>query len=199
MTDDGKGEVPPPDPVVNLRLAVSDGPAQVDRLETDCACAALRMAARAATQFYDLVLQPSGLKATQFFALKCIYEAGEIAQWKFSRENAIAVETLSRRFAALRRRGLVTSRTGGNHGERIYSLTEDGKQALQRALPYWERAQRRLRRTLGEPELRELLRLCDSAVQAAQKAEMLRAINSVVPRENDGAEPRPEAPDALAS
>lgn len=176
-----------------------DDSTRVDRLETDCACAALRMAARAATQFYDLVLQPSGLKATQFFALKSIYEAGEIAQWRFSRENAIAVETLSRRFAALRKRGLIVSRTGGNHGERIYSLTEEGRDAFQRALPYWERAQQRLRQTLGETELLQLLRVCDSAVRAAQKAEMLRAINSAAPRENDGATPRPEGSDALAS
>jgi DNA-binding MarR family transcriptional regulator len=154
-----------------------------DILDTACACAALRMAARAASQFYDLVLQPTGLKSTQFFALKSIEEAGEIAQWKFSRENAVAVETLSRRFAALRKKGLVTARIGGNHGERIYSLTESGKEALQRAMPYWKRAQKRLRQTLGDSDLRELLRVCETAVQAAQKAERLRAINSVTHRD----------------
>ncbi len=152
-----------------------DDSAQDDRLESDCACAALRKAARAASQFYDLVLQPAGLKATQFFALKSIDEAGEIAQWKFSRENSVAVETLSRRFAALRKRGLITCRIGGNHGERIYSLTEQGKEALRRALPYWQRAQQRLRQSLGESELREMLRICESVVQAAQQAEHQRA------------------------
>jgi DNA-binding MarR family transcriptional regulator len=169
-----------------------------DVLETACACSALRMAARAASQFYDLVLQPSGLKATQFFALKNIEEAGEIAQWKFSRENAVAVETLSRRFAALRKKGLVTARIGGNHGERIYSLTESGRETLRRAMPYWERAQKRLRQTLGDSDLRELLRVCESAVQAAQKAERLRAINSVVHRDN-GSESQRSGPSSIAS
>jgi DNA-binding MarR family transcriptional regulator len=154
-----------------------------DLLEGACACAALRRAARATSQFYDLVLQPSGLKATQFFALKSIYEAGEIAQWRFSRQNAVAVETLSRRFAALRKKGLIASRTGGNHGERIYTLTEQGKEALNRATPYWERAQKRLRQTLGDPELHALLRVCQSAVEAAQKAEQLRTTNSALPQE----------------
>lgn len=152
-------------------------------LEDTCACAALRRAARATSQLYDLELQPSGLKATQFFALKSICEAGEIAQWRFSQQNAIAVETLSRRFAALRKKGLITSRIGGNHGERIYTLTEQGKKALNRATPYWERAQKRLRQTLGDPELLALLRICDSAVEAAQKAERLRAANSALPHE----------------
>jgi DNA-binding MarR family transcriptional regulator len=171
---------------------------RVDILDTACACAALRMAARAASQFYDLVLQPSGLKATQFFALKSIEEAGEIAQWKFSRDNAVAVETLSRRFSALRKRGLVTARIGGNHGERIYSLTESGKAALRGATPYWERAQKRLRQTLGDSDLRELLRVCGTAVQAAQKAERLRAINSVSHRDG-GSEFQPPNPNAIAS
>jgi DNA-binding MarR family transcriptional regulator len=144
------------------------------------------------------VLQPSGLKATQFFALKSIEEAGEIAQWKFSRENAVAVETLSRRFAALRKKGLVTARIGGNHGERIYTLTELGKEALRRATPYWERAQKTLRQTLGDSDLRDLLRVCETAVQAAQKAERLRAVNAVAHCDG-GSESLPPSPDSIAS
>lgn len=150
----------------------------IDPLETLCACDALRSAARSATQLYDLVLQPAGLKTTQFIALRSIDKAGELAQWRFAREHAIAVETLSRRLAALRKRGLVSFRTGGKHGERIYNLTNEGREALAKALPYWERAQSRLRQTLGDPELRLLLQLCESTVQAARKAEQLRATNS---------------------
>jgi len=171
-----------------------------DKLDAACACAALRRAARAANQFYDLVLQPSGLKATQFFALKSIEEAGEIAQWRFSRENAVAVETLSRRFAALRNKGLIAARTGRNHGERIYSLTEAGKEALRQATPFWERAQSRLRQTLGDSDLRDLLRVCESAVRAAQKAEQLRVINSAATSEGEGRfQSQPLDPDSIAS
>lgn len=175
-----------------------DDAARYGSLDSACACSALRRAARAASQFYDLVLQPSGLKATQFFALKSINEAGEIAQWKFSRENAIAVETLSRRFAALRKKGLITARIGGNHGERIYSVTEEGAAALRRAMPYWQRAQERLRQMLGDSNLNELLRICEAAVQAAQKAEQLRAINSVAHRDG-GSESQSASSGSIAS
>jgi DNA-binding MarR family transcriptional regulator len=142
-----------------------------------CVCSTLRSAARSATQFYDLVLQPVGLKATQFIALKTIEEAGELQQWKFARQHAIAVETLSRRLAVLRRRGLVSVRTGGNHGERIYTLTEKGRQILKEALPYWERAERRLSQTMGDSELRLLVQLCESTIAAARQAEQLRSVN----------------------
>lgn len=146
--------------------------------DTVCACAALRRAARSATQFYDLVLQPTGLKATQFIALRSIDEAGELQQWRFARQHAVAVETLSRRFSVLRRKGLVTVRIGRNHGERIYALTEEGRRVLAEAVPYWERAQKRLVRTLGESEFQLLLQVCDNAALAAQQAERLRASNA---------------------
>lgn len=145
--------------------------------EASCLCGVLREAARSAAQLYDLVLEPTGLKATQFFILKVIAEAGEIAQWKFSREHAVAVETLTRRFAALRRRKLIAVRTGRNHGEQIYTLTPEGLEAFTRALPYWERAQTRLRQTLGRPQSRLLLQLCQRTVEAAQHAQQLRTMN----------------------
>jgi DNA-binding MarR family transcriptional regulator len=146
--------------------------------DLSCACAALRRAARSATQLYDLVLQPSGLKATQFIALWNIHHSGELEQWRFARQHAVAVETLSRRLAVLRRKGLVSSRIGKNHGERIYSLTDQGREALRLAMPYWERAQTRLKQTLGDADFSLLLQLCENAVTAAQQAERLRAHNS---------------------
>jgi len=149
--------------------------------QTICVCAALRRAARAATQLYDLVLQPTGLKATQFIALQTIDQAGELPQWKFARQYSVAVETLSRRLAVLRRMGLVSVETGPNHGERIYRLTDQGRLSLTRATPYWERAQERLQRTLGNNKIQVLLQLCESTEAATHQAEQLRTKNVAVP------------------
>ena len=146
-------------------------------LGLSCACEALRRSSRAVTQFYDLVLAPSGLKATQFISLRAIDEAGEIAQHQFARLYAVAVETLSRRLGALRRKELVKVRTGNKHGEQIYSLTEKGKATLNHARPYWDRAEDRLKTTLGETEWRLILILADRVVLAAAAAEELRIRN----------------------
>jgi DNA-binding MarR family transcriptional regulator len=155
-----------------------------------CACAAMRRAARSLTQFYDLVLAPAGIKSTQFFMLRAIHEAGELAQCTMARQHAIAVETLSRRLAALRKKDLVTGRTGDNHGEQIYALTEKGKAVLRTALPYWERAQGRFKQSMGEGEWNLIFRLCDETVKAAREAEQLRTHNAdlgVRPRGNQEA------------
>ena len=140
-------------------------------------CAALRAASRAVTQLYDLVLAPADLKATQFVALHAIDEAGEIAQCQFARDHAVAVETLSRRFSGLRRKGYLQVRRGDRHGERIYSLTDEGRQALRNALPYWERAEDRFRRALGSEDWNTMLLLLDRIRVAAVRAEELRTNN----------------------
>jgi len=151
----------------------------LDENELFCACAASRMASRAVTQLYDLVLMPTGLKATQFIMLRAIHHAEEIAQCKYARENSVAVETLSRRFASLRRQGLVEVRIGAGHRERIYRLSEQGLRRLREALPYWQRAQQRLRNTLGEENWQALFALSDRVIRAAQDAAQLRAKNHV--------------------
>lgn len=142
-------------------------------------CAALRAANRAVTQFYDLVLAPTGLKATQFVALQTIDEAGEIAQCDFARNRAVAVETLSRRLSGLRSKGYIQVRTGDRHGEHIYRLTEKGRQALLNAAPYWERAQERLRRVLGENDWHVMPQVLDRIRAAALHAEELRTVNQL--------------------
>lgn len=138
---------------------------------------ALRTATRAVTQFYDLVLAPTGLKATQFVILQAIRAAGEIAQCDFAREFGIAVPTLSRRFGGLRKKEYIQIRRGERHGERIYSLTAKGEQAFNLALPYWERAQRRLRTALGEDDWCSMLQLASRIRNAAINAEELRTAN----------------------
>jgi len=150
---------------------------EADQQGTPSAFAALRTASRAITQFYDLVLAPTGLKGTQFVILQAIQEAGEVAQCDFARDFAIAVPTLSRRFGGLRRKDYIQIRRGDRHGERIYSLTEKGMETYKNALPYWERAQYRLRTALGEDSWAQMLQLADRIRQAAVDAEQLRTDN----------------------
>jgi DNA-binding MarR family transcriptional regulator len=152
-------------------------PLEAEVIKRICACSALRSAARSITQLYDLVLQPSGLKATQFITLKTVAQAGEIAQWRYASENAIAVETVSRRLGALRKRGLLSTRTCGKNRERVFTLTDQGRRALREALPYWQRAQERFRHTLKEDNFHLLLQSCRRAVEASRKAEQLRFSN----------------------
>lgn len=147
-----------------------------DSKEFVCAFEAIRETSRALTQLYDLALAPSGMRAQQYMMLSMIDRAGEIAQCEVARRHSISVETLSRRFAILRRKGLVRTRIGA-HSQRIYSVTTDGKRAIARARPYWENPQRRLRQVLGDSEWWIFLNACGKAAIAAHCAEQLRTQN----------------------
>ena len=144
-------------------------------------CAALRRASRAISHLYDLVLSPTGLKSTQFIILHAIAERGEVAQWRLADEYGISDDTLSRRLSLLRRKGYIAQRIGCEHpGERLYRLTEAGQQRLEEAIPYWHRADERLRRAVGSSDEWELLlhtagRIC----AAAQAAETGRFANTI--------------------
>src|SRR5947209_7151029 len=46
--------------------------AQLAEIEATCACSNVRKAARAVTQLFDEVLQPSGLRSTQFTLLVAV-------------------------------------------------------------------------------------------------------------------------------
>jgi DNA-binding MarR family transcriptional regulator len=136
----------------------------------------VRRASRSISQLYDLVLAPTGLKATQFTILLAIGEE-ETAQCWLAEHYAVAVETLSRRLASLRRRGLVQFEEGPVHHERIYSLTEEGRRELSKALPYWNRAQQRLRTIVGETDWVLLFQLLDRVAVKALEAQLVRATN----------------------
>ncbi len=157
---------------------------------TPCVCAAARRTSRALTRFYDLVLAPTGLKATQFIALREIAEAGEIAQWQLSQGYGVATETLSRRLNTARKNGLVEMRRGAKHGERIYRLTVQGQKCLHNAMPYWGRAQRRLAQALGDANLKHAVDILDRVAEAALLAEQIRTPNT-----SSVEQPRPEPRD----
>jgi DNA-binding MarR family transcriptional regulator len=126
-----------------------------------------------------MVLAPLGIKSTQFVILRILAGQGAVPQWRLAQENAVAVETLSRRLAALRRKGLVAMEVCGPRGEHVYRLTEKGRQALDEAIPYWNRADERLRQVLGDEHLDELVAFVGQLAGAAQDAMSLKTSNRV--------------------
>ena len=143
-------------------------------------CVALRKACRSVTHLYDLVLSPTGLKATQFVILQAIASSGEIAQWRLADEYGVSNDTLSRRLGTLRRAGLITQRIGATRaGERLYRLTAAGAQKFQEALPYWIRAQERFRHAMEhDTNWDAVIANIDHLCTIARNAELAKCSNA---------------------
>jgi DNA-binding MarR family transcriptional regulator len=129
-----------------------------------CACANLRRAGRVVTRYYDAMLRPSGLEVSQFTLLQALNETGEISQKQLAALLEIDSTTLTRTLAPLREKGWLHSKAGADRRELRLSLTAAGKRKYEAAVPYWEKAQKGLERSLGKEGLN---RLIEGAVRAA--------------------------------
>jgi DNA-binding MarR family transcriptional regulator len=135
-----------------------------------CACSNLRRASRAVTQLYNQELRKVDLEATQFTLLLAISRRGPITQGRLGARLGLDSTTLTRSLAPLQKKGWIESLPGDDRREKHLRLTTSGRRQLRRALPHWERAQRRLRRTLGSLDWDRLQGTLAQVAQAARSA-----------------------------
>jgi DNA-binding MarR family transcriptional regulator len=133
-----------------------NGPGKNDPSEI-CNCLALRQAARQVTQFYDLHLAPSGLRATQYSIL------AKLRRNRAMTINALAAElvmdrtTLGRNILPLQRDGLVAVVTGkSDRRSKELQLTAPGLARLRSAAKGWTAAQQRFERAFGAERAKDL-------------------------------------------
>lgn len=132
-----------------------------------CACASLRRAARIVTQRYEHQILPTGLKATQFTLLQALTLAPNISQGRLGDVLGLDSTTLTRTLALLRKEGWVQAEPGEDRREVRLTLTGEGKRKYQSALPYWQSAQKQLRKALGEAGWKQIM---EATMRAAKVA-----------------------------
>src|SRR5215470_8523373 len=114
-----------------------------------CVCNTLRMVSRAATQLYDDILRPSGLRVTQFSILGAIARLGEANLRQLEHTLAVDQTTLTRSLKLLERDGAIDRVPHPDGRIKAMTLTSKGRKALEAARPLWARAQDRVLRELG--------------------------------------------------
>jgi DNA-binding MarR family transcriptional regulator len=135
----------------------------------NCACFNLRKATRAVTQYYDDILRPTGLRATQFSLLTVVQQFGTVSITRLAEEAVMDRTTLARNLDILEEEGLVRI-TAGKEDARVreVTLTRAAHEKLASALPYWEKAQRHVTASLGAGRASRLLGDLSAAVAAVQ-------------------------------
>lgn len=128
----------------------------------ECHCLAIRRAARQVTRLYDRVLQPSGLRTTQFSILASLHRSGPMTINNLAEALALDRTTLGRNILPLLRDGLVAAnRRNEDRRSKSVHVTGTGAAKLRMALRLWAEAQTRLEAAFGAPRvsaLRTLLR-----------------------------------------
>jgi DNA-binding MarR family transcriptional regulator len=135
-----------------------------------CACQNLRRVTRIVTRIYDQELRKAGVEVTQFGLLTALAATGQANQKRLSAGFAMDSTTLTRTLAVLRKRGWVQVKPGKDRRERLFSLTPAGKRQMVEAQPHWERAERRLRRGLGDAAWKRMQESVSRMTEAAAEA-----------------------------
>jgi DNA-binding MarR family transcriptional regulator len=128
----------------------------------ECNCLAIRQAARHVTQFYDHLLAPSGLRATQFSILGRLQRGGPMTINALAAALVMDRTTLGRNLLPLERDGLVEIGPGQtDRREREVRLSAGGAARLKSARQGWAKAQAQFDKVFGAERaaaLRDLLR-----------------------------------------
>jgi len=121
-----------------------------------CACTTLRGLARRATAIYDELLEPLGLKQTQYSVLARLDRLVHCNLGELAKACDLDVTSLSRGLRPLIANGWVTSGRGKDDRTKRYELTAGGKQVLRKAFTLWKKAQSRLHQVIAPEHIRSL-------------------------------------------
>lgn len=137
---------------MDIALAEEFEPAYLStaHLLEDCACFQLRMASRAVTRLFDEILEPSGLRATQFSILAAIDEMGALTVKALAASLVMDSSTVVRNLKPLERSRMIVILTDTDRRRKIVQLTLEGAIKLAAALPLWHKAQDGLRNLVGD-------------------------------------------------
>ncbi|ACB95454.1 MarR family winged helix-turn-helix transcriptional regulator [Beijerinckia indica] len=122
-----------------------------------CNCFAMRKASRQITRFYDAMLEPAGLRITQFLILAALNEVGSAAVNALAERLDIERTAMGKMLGFLERDGLISIRPSPTDGRsRLVELTEEGRRRHAQASPLWREAQRQFEQLNGAENVAEL-------------------------------------------
>jgi len=123
-----------------------------ERIATPCHCALLRKASRHVSQYYDTVLQSTGLKTSQLSLMRAVYyrPERELTIRELAEILVMDRSKLGHNLRPLERSGFVRlAESKCDKRVRIVTLTPKGRQKCEAAAASWSEAQRRFEQVYG--------------------------------------------------
>jgi DNA-binding MarR family transcriptional regulator len=137
-----------------------------------CACFNFRKASRSVTQLFDQILAPTGLRSTQLVILMTGELLGPSSIARLARELVMDRSTLTRNLKPLLNMGMLQLSKAETGKHKSVELTTDGRAALNKAAPYWERAQSHLVTRFGPDNLNRIMGDLGGVIEATRSSAM---------------------------
>jgi DNA-binding MarR family transcriptional regulator len=121
------------------------------KLEIDqCSCFTLRKAARRVSRLYEDILQPTGLRITQFLILAVLAKVSGASVNELAERLDLERTAMGKTLGPLERDGLIRIESSPVDGRsRVVKLTSKGNRIFQNAYPLWKQAQEQLAESNG--------------------------------------------------
>ena len=129
------------------------------RKHTPCYCIPLRRASGHITDFYDRILQPSGITIPQYSILSHLANLEVASTSALAQDMNLDRSTLVRNMKLLIDRGLVTDLAASGTRDHKFTLSKDGLDTLDAAEKLWVDAQEKIEDFLGAENAETLLTL----------------------------------------
>jgi DNA-binding MarR family transcriptional regulator len=146
-----------------------------------CASFNFRRTARAVTRLYDLALEDSGVRSTQFTLLVGIRKNQPVAMGDLADVLMIDPTTLTRSLRLLEKEGLIKISGRSARRQRFLNLTRKGEQTLKRSLPAWRKAHGQFVSTVGAKYWNDLRNELETLAHLAGDLEKLKVGSSARP------------------
>jgi DNA-binding MarR family transcriptional regulator len=131
----------------------------------DCVAFRVRRASRIVTRAYDRVLADVGLSATQLTLLSAVANRPDLRMAELADVLGFEASSLSRAMALLVKKKWVRAVDGADKRERLFEITEKGREVARLAYTRWLEAQHKLKKVLGADELGALAKSLDALQQ----------------------------------
>lgn len=126
-------------------------------INAQCCCFGLRKVTRAVTQFYDRHLEPADIRATQFTLLIELSSATGKTLTEMAEGLVMDRTTLTRNLKPLEKAGFITTVKLADRRSKGYALTDRGRQAIEKGIPLWKKAQQSIVGQLSNDRYNRLL------------------------------------------
>jgi DNA-binding MarR family transcriptional regulator len=114
-----------------------------------CASLNFRRTSRMVTRMYDIAMQESGVRSTQFALLVGIAKLQPVTMGALAQVLMLDRSTLTRSLRLLEKERLIEISKRAAMRQRFLKLTPSGEKALQRSLPLWRAAHARFVEAVG--------------------------------------------------
>ncbi len=135
---------------------------------SECYCYNLKKSASWILDYYDSAVMESGLTMSQYYLLRKLAKLGSANITAWANEADLERTTMVRNVKVLEKHNLIKLVSGSG---KTYGLSDHGKEALETAIPIWEKKQREMETFLGEEDTEALLRIASKLQHLKEKTE----------------------------